>query len=227
VSLLEFDCRLAYAGGFVLDAVFNCQAPVTVLSGPSGSGKTTVLSAIAGLRAPQRGSIRLGDVLLFDAAKRVNLPPEARRVGYVFQDHLLFPHLRVRENLLYGSKRRPPDAQPIDFRRVVEVLELGAFLDRWPHTLSGGQRRRVALGRALLCGPRLLLLDEPLTALEEGLKERILDYVEQVLREWSIPTLYVTHDAGELARMAGQVVRLEGGQVVKDKGTRGQGDKGN
>jgi molybdate transport system ATP-binding protein len=212
-KLLEFDCRLAYAGGFVLDAAFHCQATVTVLSGPSGSGKTTVLSAIAGLRTPQRGTIRLGDVLLFDAAARVNLPPEARRVGCVFQDHLLFPHLRVRDNLLYGARRRPHDARPIDFGRVVEVLELGDFLDRMPHTLSGGQKRRVALGRALLCGPRLLLLDEPLTALDESLKERILDYVEQVLREWSIPTLYVTHDAGELARVAGQVVRLEGGRV--------------
>jgi molybdate transport system ATP-binding protein len=214
VSLLEFDCRLAYPGGFVLDAAFQCQATVTVLSGASGSGKTTVLSAIAGLRPPERGTIRLGDVLLFDGAKGINLPPDARRIGYVFQDHLLFPHLRVRDNLLYGSKRRPPDARVIDFGRVVEVLELGEFLDRLPHTLSGGQKRRVALGRALLCGPRLLLLDEPLTALDEGLKGRILEYVEQVLREWSIPTLYVTHNASELARMAGQVVRLEGGRVV-------------
>jgi molybdate transport system ATP-binding protein len=226
VSLLEFDCRLAYPSGFVLDAAFQCQATVTVLSGPSGSGKTSVLSAIAGLRTPQRGAIRLGDALLFDAVKRVNLPPDARRVGYVFQDHLLFPHLRVRDNLLYGSKRRPADARVIDFKRVVEVLELGEFLDRLPHTLSGGQKRRVALGRALLCGPRLLLLDEPLTALDEGLKGRILEYVEQVLREWSIPTLYVTHDAGELARMAGQVVRLEGGRVVTEEGARGRGEEG-
>jgi molybdate transport system ATP-binding protein len=215
-ALLAFECRLAYPTGFVLDASFQCQAAVTVLSGPSGSGKTTVLSAIAGLRAPQRGSIRLGDLLLFDAARRVNLPPEARRIGYVFQDHLLFPHLRVRDNLLYGSKRRPADTRAIDYRRVVEVLELGEFLERMPHTLSGGQKRRVALGRALLCGPRLLLLDEPLTALDDGLKDRILNYVEQVLREWDIPTLYVTHDAGEMARMAGQVLRLEAGRVVKE-----------
>ena len=231
MSLLEFDCHLAYPSGFVLDAAFQCHATVTVLSGPSGSGKTTVLSAIAGLRTPDRGTIRLGDLLLFDAARRVNLVPEVRRVGYVFQDHLLFPHLRVRDNLLYGGKRRPSDARAIDFKRVVEVLELGDFLDRLPHTLSGGQKRRVALGRALLCGPRLLLLDEPLTALDEGLKGRILEYVEQALREWSILTLYVTHDAGELARMAGQVVRLEGGRVVKEggrgeEGKRGRGEEG-
>jgi molybdate transport system ATP-binding protein len=220
-SLLEFDCRLSYAGGFVLDAAFHCQATVTVLSGPSGSGKTTILSAIAGLRAPQRGKIQLGEVALFDSSKGINLPPEARRIGYVFQDHLLFPHLRVRENLLYGRRRRRRDAQVIDFDRVVEVLELGALLAQLPHALSGGQKRRVALGRALLSGPRLLLLDEPLTALDEGLKVRILDYIELVLREWNVPTLYVTHDAGELERMAGQVVRLQGGRVVEGGSVKG------
>ncbi len=228
MSLLEFDCHLAYPGGFVLDAAFRCQAVVTVLSGPSGSGKTTVLSAIAGLRTPQRGTIRLGDLVLFDAARRVNLPPNARHIGYVFQDHLLFPHLSVRDNLLYGQRRRPRDARSIDLGRVVAVLELGDLLQRLPHTLSGGQKRRVALGRALLTGPRLLLLDEPLTALDEELKGRVLDYVEQVLREWSVPTLYVTHDAGEAARLAGQVVRLREGRVEDgqgDKGTRGQGEK--
>jgi molybdate transport system ATP-binding protein len=220
-SLLEFDCRLSYAGGFVLDAAFHCQATVTVLSGPSGSGKTTILSAIAGLRAPERGKIQLAEVVLFDSSKGINLPAEARRIGYVFQDHLLFPHLRVRDNLLYGRRRRRRDAQSIDFDRVVEVLELGALLARLPHTLSGGQKRRVALGRALLSGPRLLLLDEPLTALDEGLKGRILDYIELILREWNVPTLYVTHDAGELERMAGQVVRLQGGRVVGGEGVKG------
>jgi molybdate transport system ATP-binding protein len=219
-NLLEFDCCLSYAGGLVLDAVFHCQTTVTVLSGPSGSGKTTILSVIAGLRTPQRGKIQLGEVALFDSSKGINLPPESRRIGYVFQDHLLFPHLRVRENLLYGRRRRRRDAQSIDFSRVVEVLELGALLARLPQTLSGGQKRRVALGRALLSGPRLLLLDEPLTALDEGLKGRILDYIELVLREWNVPMLYVTHDAGELERMAEQVVWLQGGRVVEGESVR-------
>ncbi len=220
LSLLEFDCRLTYASGFALDAAFRCQATVTVLSGPSGSGKTTILSAIAGLRAPQRGKIRLGEVALFDSSNGTNLPPDARRIGYVFQDPLLFPHLRVRENLLYGRRRRR-DAQLIEFDRVVEVLELSALLARLPHTLSGGEKRRVALGRALLSGPRLLLLDEPLTALDEDLKGRILDYIELAMREWNLPTLYVTHDAGELQRMAGQVVRLEAGRVVEAASAKG------
>jgi molybdate transport system ATP-binding protein len=186
---------------------------LTVLSGPSGSGKTTVLSLVAGLRRPRRGVIRLGDAALFDGERHVNLPPERRRVGYVFQEHLLFPHLSARRNLEYGWKRRPADAQAVDFGRVVEVLELRDVLDRMPHTLSGGQKQRVALGRALLCGPRLLLLDEPLAGVDDELKGRVLDYVEQVLREWRIPTLYVTHNAAEMARLAQRVVRIESGRV--------------
>jgi molybdate transport system ATP-binding protein len=141
------------------------------------------------------------------------LPPEARRIGYVFQDHLLFSHLRVRRNLLYGWRRRPWTARPVDLARVVEVLELGDLLERWPHTLSGGQRQRVALGRALLCGPELLLLDEPLASVEEVLKRRVLDYVEQVLQEWRIPTLYVTHNPADVRRLAQEVIVLRDGKV--------------
>jgi molybdate transport system ATP-binding protein len=217
VSRLEFACALTYPGGFTLDAAFATDADLTVLSGPSGSGKTTILSLIAGLRRPRRGVIRLGDAVLFDADRHVNLPPERRRVGYVFQEHLLFPHLSARRNLEYGWRRRPPDAQAVDFGRVVEVLELGDVLDRMPHTLSGGQKQRVALGRALLCGPRLLLLDEPLAGVDDELKGRVLDYVEQVLREWRVPTLYVTHNAAEVARLARRVVRVEGGRVIENE----------
>jgi molybdate transport system ATP-binding protein len=197
----------------MLDAAFTLDAPVAALLGPSGSGKTSVLSATAGLRRPDAGRVRLGGDVLFDSASGVCLPPEARGVGYVFQDHLLFPHLSVRDNLLYGRRRRRRGARPIAFERVVEVLELGDTLDRPPHTLSGGQRQRVALGRALLSGPRLLLLDEPLASLDADLKSRVLDYVEQVLREWHVPTLYVTHAPAEAARLARQTVRLREGRV--------------
>jgi molybdate transport system ATP-binding protein len=213
VSLLECRCRLRYPSGFTIDADFATDAAVTALFGPSGAGKTSILSMIAGLRRPQAGAIRLGPRSLFDAAAGVHLAPEARRIGYVFQDHLLFPHLTVRRNLLYGWRRRPPEARKVTVERAVEVLELKGLLDRLPHTLSGGQRQRVALGRALLTGPDLLLLDEPLAALDEALKRRVLDYVEQIVAEWRIPTVYVTHDANDVRRLARQVVMLQDGRV--------------
>jgi molybdate transport system ATP-binding protein len=214
VIRLEFSGSLRYPSGFALDASFTTRTSVTVLSGPSGSGKTTILSILAGLLRPDHGRIRLDSTVLFDSEAKVNLPPEARRIGYVFQDYLLFPHLSVRRNLLNGWRRRPSDARPPAPERVIEVLELGELLDRLPATLSGGQRQRVALGRALLCGPRLLLLDEPLASIEEALRERVLGYIEQVLRAWDIPTLYVTHNAAEVERLAQQKVRIEAGRIV-------------
>ena len=187
--------------------------PVTAICGPSGSGKTSILSIIAGLRRPDQGTIRLGKRLLEDRSAGIHLAPEKRRMGYVFQDQLLFPHLSVRRNLLFGWKRRPGGMESVDYRRVCEVLELTDLADRYPHTLSGGQRQRVALGRALLSAPELLLLDEPLVSLDAPLKDRVLDYVEQVLKEWNIPTLYVTHDMRDVKRLAQQVILLEQGQV--------------
>ncbi len=223
MPLLEFDARLRYPTGFQINARFETDAAVTGLFGPSGSGKTSVLSMIAGLRRPDSGLVRLCQNVLYHHQTGVDLPPETRHIAYVFQDHLLFPHLSVRNNLLYGWRRRKrtgraassPDgeAHPLNYDRVVSVLELGDLADRGPHTLSGGQRQRVALGRALLSRPSLLLLDETLAAVDEALKEKVLDYIRQALTEWPIPTLYVTHDAAELKRMAGWVVKLEQGGV--------------
>jgi molybdate transport system ATP-binding protein len=213
VSLLEVACRLRYPSGFLVDAAFTTDAAITALLGPSGSGKTSILSVIAGLRRPDAGRVCLEGRVLFDRTSGVNLPPEARRVGYVFQHQLLFPHLSVRRNLLYGRRRRTSGARRMDFDRVIRVLELGHELDRLPHTLSGGQGQRVALGRALLSEPGLLLLDEPLAALDEELRDRVLGYVEQVLHEWQVPTLYVSHNPAEVRRLAGWVVRLEEGRV--------------
>ncbi len=217
---LEFDARLRYASGFQLDVRFETGAAVTGLFGPSGSGKTSVLSMIAGLRRPDAGRIRLNERVLFDSRAGINLAPEARRIGYVFQDHLLFPHLTVKKNLLFGRKRRAgggvkmPGGHPLVLDRVVGILELGDLLQRYPNTLSGGQRQRVALGRALLTSPDLLLLDEPLASVDEGLKEKVLDFIRQALAEWPIPTVYVTHDAAELGRLAERVVKLRAGTVA-------------
>lgn len=215
MSLLEFDARLRYPAGFELDVSFQSDAAVTALFGPSGSGKTSVLSLVAGLRKPDQGRIAVAGHVLFASNERVNLPPEARRIGYVFQDHLLFPHLNVRDNLLYGARRRRAGAREVDYGQVLEVLELGSLVDRAPHTLSGGQRQRVALGRAILAGPELLLMDEPLASLDQSLKDRILLYLERAQVQWKIPTLYVTHERAELARLAQWVVVLDHGRVVR------------
>jgi molybdate transport system ATP-binding protein len=214
MPLLEFSCRLRYPSGFHVEPTFATDAPVTALFGPSGSGKTSVLSMIAGLRRPDAGLIRFGSRLLFDSRTGVDLPPEKRRVGYVFQDHLLFPHLDVRGNLLYGWRRRGREALAVDFDRVVRVLELSDLLPRMPHSLSGGQRQRVALARGLLCGPDLLLLDEPLSSVDDELKQRVLDYIRRVLDEWRIPALYVTHDPAEVRQVAARVVRIDQGRVT-------------
>src|SRR5260370_14864689 len=211
MSLLEFRCKLTYPSGFQLDAAFSMDQPVTAICGPSGSGKTSILSIIAGLRRPDQGTIRLGKRLLEDRSAGIHLAPEKRRIGYVFQDQLLFPHLSVRRNLLYGWKRRPRGMVSVDYGRVGEVLELTDLADRYPHTLSGGEPQPRALGRALLSAPYFLLFDEPLVSLDTPLKDRVLNYVEQVLKEWKIPTLYVTHDARDVQGLAQQVVLLNRG----------------
>ena len=209
---LLFDCAFRYPTGFELAAKFEAGDGVTAIVGPSGSGKTTVLQLIAGILRPSSGKIVLGSRTLVDSQSGVSLPPEQRQIGVVFQDHLLFPHLTVRANLLFGHNRTTSRLMPI--ARVVEILEIGDLLDRYPATLSGGQKQRVALGRALLRGPELLLMDEPLTALESDLKSRITVYLENVIAEWHLPTLLVSHDAAHVRRLATNEVALERGRVV-------------
>jgi molybdate transport system ATP-binding protein len=214
MSLLEFRGRLHYPSGFDIDAAFETDSPATALYGPSGSGKTTILSMIAGLRTPDEGFIRLGDAVWFDSRSGAAVAPEHRGIGYVFQQHLLFPHLSVRDNLLFGWKRRPGSAAAMNPDRIIEVLALNELLDRKPATLSGGQHQRVALGRALLCAPKLLLLDEPLASVDDDLKANVLGYIEQILHDWRIPTLYVTHNAAEVRRICEWAVRLDAGRIV-------------
>lgn len=218
MSRLIVECQHRFPGGFRLDVHFRAVGGVTAVFGPSGSGKSTTLAFISGLMRPQQGRIELGGTVLLDTRRRVFVPPDRRKIGFVFQDHLLFPHLTIRANLRYGARRRP--TRRIEFDRVVEILELGAMLDRYPRTLSGGQRQRAALGRAILRGPELLLMDEPLTALDLGLKERILTYLERVVKEYHLPTLFVSHDQTDVRRLADHVVVVEAGRTVNAGPTR-------
>ena len=210
---LEFHCAHRFPGGFAIDAAFETDAQVTALVGPSGAGKTSVLYMIAGLLAPRSGTIRFGGEAWLDTRRGVNVSAQSRRVGFVFQDQLLFPHLSVERNLLYGHRRRGRSSA-IEPARVIEVLELGGLLGRYPRNLSGGEKQRVALGRALLSGPQLLVMDEPLASLDEALKERILAYFERVLAEWHVPTIYVSHSVAEVRRLATRAIFLDRGRVA-------------
>ncbi len=193
-------------GDFTLDVDVTAPACVTAIFGRSGSGKTSLVNAVAGLLRPDAGRIAVGDDVLFDSQTRQNLPPQRRRAGYVFQDARLFPHMNVQRNLTYGGDH--------DAARVIEVLGLGDLLQRRPAGLSGGERQRVALGRALMSDPQILLMDEPLAALDAPRKAEILPYIERLRDEVQVPILYVSHDMSEVARLASTLVVLEGGSVV-------------
>ncbi|TDK41211.1 molybdenum ABC transporter ATP-binding protein [Antarcticimicrobium luteum] len=211
---LEVDITHPLAG-FDLRVAFEAPGGVTALFGRSGAGKTTVINAIAGLLRPQAGRILLSGVPLFDAKARVNLPVHRRRLGYVFQDGRLFPHLSVRQNLTYGCRFAPRGEPGPGLDEVADLLGLGPLLDRRPGALSGGEKQRVAFGRALLARPGMLLMDEPLAALDAARKEEILPYLERLRDQSGLPILYVSHSVAEVARLATTVVVLEAGRVVR------------
>lgn len=202
-------------GDFALDVAFEAPPGVTVLFGRSGSGKTTIVNAVAGLMRPEQGRVAADDWTLLDTSEGINLPPHRRRLGYIFQEGRLFPHLTVRQNLAYGRWFAPKGAALADLARVVEMLGIGPLLDRRPAGLSGGERQRVAIGRALLAAPRLILADEPLSALDEARKAEILPYFERLRDEVQVPILYVSHSPAEVARIATTVVALEAGRVTR------------
>lgn len=196
-----------------LDLSFDAPAGITVLFGPSGAGKSTIANAVAGLLTPDSGRILLRDRLLFDSAAGINTPPHRRRIGYVFQEARLFPHLTLRQNLRFGQWFNPA-ARNAPFDRIVDLLGLGALLQRRPATLSGGEKSRAALGRALLAGPQLLVMDEPLAALDQARKDEILPYLERLRDEIRQPILYITHDRAEVQRLASHLVRIKAGKLV-------------
>jgi molybdate transport system ATP-binding protein len=197
-----------------VDVSFRSDARTVALFGHSGAGKTSVLNAIAGLLDPDAGRIAIDGELLLDTAQGVSVPVAQRRIGYVFQDGRLFPHLSVRRNLLYGAPEQPA-SRDIDLGAIVDLLELGGLLERRPQNLSGGERQRVAVGRALLSNPRALLLDEPLTGLHAEARVQVLDYLLRLKKELRVFTVLVTHHADEVGALADEVVRLAGGRIVR------------
>jgi molybdate transport system ATP-binding protein len=201
------------AGSLRLNVAFRSDARVTALFGRSGSGKTTLVNMIAGLRRPDRGRIEVDGSVLFDSAERIDHPPWRRRIGYVFQEGRLFPHFSVRSNLLYGSHLVPPPERRIGFDAIVTLLGLADLLERRPAHLSGGEKQRVAIGRALLSNPKLLLLDEPLAGLDGHRKDEILRYIELMRDEVGVPVVYVSHSVEEVLRLADDVVVLADGTV--------------
>jgi molybdate transport system ATP-binding protein len=208
--VIVLDFRLSQ-GAFTLDVSIRFDRPVTALFGPSGAGKTTILDAIAGLRTPTAGSIAIAGRTLYNSASAVNVPTHKRHIGYVAQDVALFPHMSVRRNVLYGRR----DGQKLSLDAVTRMLEIENLLDRDVPQLSGGERQRVALARALMSAPELLLLDEPLAAVDVERRRRILPYIERVRDQLRVPIVYVTHDHAEAEQLADEVIVLEHGRIIE------------
>jgi molybdate transport system ATP-binding protein len=206
-------------GEFSVDVAFTSEGRVTGLFGSSGAGKTSLVSMIAGLVQPDRGIIAVDSDVLYDGSARIHVPPHRRRIGYVFQDARLFPHLSVAQNLDYGRRMNRLTRDSAEETRITEMLDIGHLLDRRPGGLSGGERQRVALGRALLSQPRLLLLDEPMGALDEERKAEILPYLKRLRDAGDVPMVFVSHDADEMRQLATQVVMLKRGRVAAFGGT--------
>lgn len=201
--------------GFALDAEFSAPDGITALFGRSGAGKTTVVEAIAGLLQPDEGRVSADDTVLLDTGRGIALPAHRRRIGYVFQEGRLFPHLTVRQNLAFGRWFAPRGAGVEDMDHIVEILGLGHLLDRRPGRLSGGEKQRVAIGRAFLSAPRILLMDEPLASLDQPRKAEILPYLQRLRTETRIPILYVSHSVAEIVHLATTVVAMNRGRVAR------------
>lgn len=209
---LEVDIKRRL-GEFSVDAAFTSAPGITALFGRSGAGKSSIINMISGLLRPDSGRIVVDGRVLCDGDKGIHMPPRKRRIGYVFQESRLFPHLKVRRNLLYGQRFTPRAEQFVDFDQIVDLLGIHHLLDQRPPALSGGERQRVAIGRALLTSPRLLLMDEPLASLDVARKNEILPYIERLRDQFRLPVVYVSHAFNEVARLADQLIVLADGRV--------------
>jgi len=211
-----FEARLVRRvhPGLTLDVAIRLGRECGVVFGPSGAGKTTLLRLIAGLARAESGRVQLGGDVLYDSDRRINVPMRLRRIGLIYQDDLLFPHLTVAGNLRYGMKRVAPATRRVDLSQAADLLGIGHLLERMPVGLSGGEKQRVGIARALLTSPRLLLLDEPLASLDQKRKLEILPYLERLHDELDIPVLYISHAPEEVARLADHLVLLDNGRAV-------------
>lgn len=211
--MLSLDIQLQ-RNNFDLEASFSLDQTITGLFGSSGSGKSTLLNIIAGLSHPDNGWLKLGDKHLFHSTKNINLPPNKRNVGVVFQDSQLFPHLPVTQNLLYGYKRINRKQRRFELSEIVDLLEIGHLLKKRPYQLSGGEKQRVGLGRALLASPRFLMLDEPLASLDQGLKQQILPFLKRVKDELALPMVYISHSMEEILYLTDHLVVINKGRIL-------------
>ena len=199
---------------FALDVAFHSSAPILALFGRSGSGKTSLINCLAGIGTPERGRIAIDGTVLFDSERNINLPPEKRGIGYVFQDALLFHHLSVEQNLYYGARLNKSGTRRINNQHVINLLGLEKLLSRRPNTLSGGEKQRVAIGRALLADPRILLMDEPLASLDGARRHEILSHIEMLRDQLGIPIVFVSHSISEVVRLADDLLVLAEGRIL-------------
>ena len=203
-------------GSCYIDVAFQGdESGITALFGPSGAGKTSIINMVAGLQRPDSGTVFIRGRCLFDSAQGVNLPPEKRNVGYVFQEGLLFPHVSVRGNLLYGRHRKQSGDNGIEFDQVVNLLGIQQLLSRKPRTLSGGEKQRVAFGRAVLSQPDVLLMDEPLASLDDARKAEMLPFIKELNTRFHIPILYVSHVLEEIFTLTNNIITLTNGKIIK------------
>jgi len=207
-------------GNCLIEVAFQSdEGGLTALFGPSGAGESSIINMVAGLITPDQGRIFIRRRCLFDSSRGLNLPPEKRDIGYVFQDGLLFPHLSIKGNLLYGRNRNPLSRNSPDLDQVVNLLDLRPLLARKPKNLSGGEKQRVAFGRAVLSNPDILLMDEPLASLDAARKEEMLPFIKGLSAQFSLPILYVSHSLEEIRALTDNIIRLADGKIIPAGGT--------